>query len=121
MIESEALDFPFVKSLPKRDKKKAVSMWEAFQELQRLTEKHGMLMPVRFAARILGVSVQRVYDLMNEDRLGFVKADGKIFVTGDSVTAYAKSERKAGCNLRYRDKAKLAFQYGGDLRETMTE
>ena len=96
MFEAQALDLPFVADLPKREKSKVVRVWEAFQELTRISETEGIPIPQSFAARILDVSPQRVCDLANEGRLTVVQVNGTRFVTENSVVAYAKSERKAG-------------------------
>jgi hypothetical protein len=96
MFEAVATDFPFVAELPKREKSKVVKVWESFQELSRVSAVEGMLIPQAFAAKVLDVSRQRVYELSGEGRLKVVLVNGHKFVTEKSVIDYAKSERKAG-------------------------
>lgn len=95
-FEAQPLEFPFVERMPKREKSKFVRAWDAFKELSRVTEEKGMLIPQSFAAKVLGVSRQRVWDLVQADRLETVEVNGVTWVTENSVIAYAQSERKAG-------------------------
>jgi hypothetical protein len=89
-------EFPFVEVLPKREKSKFVRVWDRFQELSRLAEGKGMLLPLRLAAQIIGVSKQRVVELCENGRLEVLELAGERFITENSVVAYAKGERKAG-------------------------
>lgn len=96
MFESEALDFPAFAHLPKRDKSRIERVWDSFQELSRVSEQKGMLIPQVYAARVLDVTPQRVTELIRRGILETYKVHDVPFVTGNSVVAYAKSERKAG-------------------------
>ena len=100
MFEATGFDFPFLADLPKREKSKVVKVWETFEELSRVTAIEGMLIPQSFAAKILDVSRQRVYELSGEGRLKVVPVNGHLFVTEKSVVAYATSERKSGRPLK---------------------
>lgn len=96
MFEAEALDFPAFAHLPKRDKSRIERVWDSFQELSRVSEQKGMLIPQVYAARVLDVSPQRVTELIRRGILETYNVHDVPFVTGNSVVAYAKSERKAG-------------------------
>lgn len=96
MFEAAAIDFPFVAELPKREKSRLVKAWDAFRELSRITEVEGMLIPIPFAAKVLDVSRQRVYELAGDGRLKVFMVNGHQFVSEKSVIDFAQSERKAG-------------------------
>lgn len=96
MASENVAEFPFVEGLPKREKSKFERVWDRFQELSKAAEGKGMLLPLRMAAEIIGVSKQRVQDLIGEGRLEVLELSGERFITEVSVVAYAKSERKAG-------------------------
>lgn len=96
MTQIEAREFPFVESLPKREKSKWRRIWDHFQELKRVSEVKGMLVPVRLGAELLGISRQRVDELVADGRIEVVEVDGRRFATEVSIVEYARSERKAG-------------------------
>jgi hypothetical protein len=131
MDNAATLDFPFVEDLPKladlpkRERTKLQKVWDRFEELSKLQEEKGMLMPVRFAAKILDVSRPRCDELIHNGDLECIDLDGQRFVTGNSVVAYAKSERKAGRPLKVQtskeSNARIAWrilgQIGSDLQQ----
>lgn len=92
-LESE---FPFMAGLPKREKTRLQKVMEHFREIKAISEKKGMLVPARLAARILDVSAARVNDLMKSGTLERVEVNEHPFVTEESLIEYAASERKAG-------------------------
>jgi len=96
MFDAVANDFPFVAELPKREKSKVVKVWESFQELARISETEGVLIPVSFAAKVLDVSRQRIDELIAGERMKCYLVNGHRFVSENSVVEYAKGERKAG-------------------------
>jgi len=96
MFEAVATDFPFVAELPKREKSKLAKVWGHFQELSRISEVEGMLIPMAYAAIVLDVCRQRVYQLAEEGRLKVIEVNGHQFVTERSVVDFAATERKAG-------------------------
>lgn len=96
MVKAEQFDMPFVKDLPKREKSCWVKVWEAFQEFKRLTDKHGSLLPQTMAAKVAGVSAQRIDQLCNEDRIERVYFNEHPFIIEESFLAWARSERKNG-------------------------
>jgi len=96
MTEAEAFDFPFVSELPKREKTKFRKIWDTFQALRALTAEKGTLVPSSLAAKILGVSRQRVDQLIQEGRLECHSVDGHNFISEASFVEFAKQERKTG-------------------------
>lgn len=96
MFEAEATDFPFVAELPKREKSKMVKVWDNFRELARISQSEGMLLPQVMAAKVLGVSRGRVFQLVESGQLKFVDVFGERMVTENSILAHMKTERKAG-------------------------
>ena len=116
MTKSEALDFPFVDALPKREKGRFQKVWDHFQAIQRLVESTGMLIPSKLAADIAGISQQRIDQLMDAKVLEKVYYHGHPFVTQDSFLSWAKSERKAGRPLKTPGtmgaKVKMAREFG---------
>jgi hypothetical protein len=101
MFEADALEFPAFAGLPKREKSKLHKVWDAFQELSRVTEEKGLLVQQSIAARLLDVSPQRVNELVKAGRLETHNFNGVPLVTENSIVSFAKSERKSGrpCNL----------------------
>jgi hypothetical protein len=96
MFQADATEFPFVAALPKREKSKLTKAWENFQELGRIAEREGMLIPQSMAAALLDMSRQRVNVLVNEGRLRVVQVNGQSYVAGNSVRDYAQAEHKSG-------------------------
>lgn len=97
MTEISVSEFPFVAELPKRAKGKLQTLWDAYSELSKLTEEHGMLIPCSFAAELAGVSRQRIHRLCEQGDLVTVNIGPRQrFITEASFVEWAKSERKAG-------------------------
>lgn len=83
-------------SLPKREKAAVMGAWEELHEFQEMVKANGAAIPVIFAARVLNVSRQRVYELINEGRVKTVQLGGHTFITSDSLVEWGRGERKAG-------------------------
>ncbi len=64
-----------------------------FRELSR---KHGGLTQVGMCSLVLGVSTQRVYQLIEAGRLPSVEILGKRYVLCDELEAFAAVERSSG-------------------------
>jgi hypothetical protein len=96
MFEAVANEFPFVGELPRREKRQTANLWERFREFSRLAESKGALVPPYVAAGLLGVSQQRVSQLMKAGRLERIEFEGQPFVTENSIVDFARSERKNG-------------------------
>ena len=89
-------EFPFVQELPKREASKAMGVIEHYRELQRISQDEGMLIPQSYAAKVLRVHRSRVFQLVEDGRLKVVEVNGERYVTGNSVDAHLRSERKTG-------------------------
>lgn len=100
MFEAEALEFPAFADLPKREKSKVAHVWDTFRELSRVTEEKGMLVPQTFVAKLLGISTQRVHQLVAEGRFETYEMNGIPLITENSIVAFAKLERKSGRPLK---------------------
>lgn len=96
MHEAAVTEFPFVEAMPKREKSKLAKLWEHFQELKAIAAEKGVIIPQNYAADLLGVSRQRVHQLVNDGRLEAVEVRGIRFVTEASVMEWAKAERDKG-------------------------
>jgi hypothetical protein len=121
MNEAGVNEFPFVQGLAKREKGKLENLWEVLKRAKEIAEEKGMLLPARFAAKLLGVSQQRVGQLMDSGKLERVELNGHPFVTESSVTDYAMSERKAGRPVKIIDEAaekgttRAAWNFGKEV------
>ena len=96
MNGAETMEMPFVAALPKREKSRVVKLLEHVAEMSKLVESKGMLIPVRLASSIVGVTHQRISALMEAGVLERVDYNGHPFVTEKSLIAWARTERKAG-------------------------
>ncbi len=72
------------------------SFMDRLKEVYRIVEEKGPLIPVTFAADVLGVSRGRIYQLIEAGTIEAVEVGRYSYVTGDSVKAYNDTERKAG-------------------------
>lgn len=95
-MEVTVNEFPFVAELPKRDAKKVKTLWEEFKDLSAIARERGAFVPTGVAAALLGVSKQRVSELIKLGRFEVVSIHGRNFVMEDSIVAFAESERAAG-------------------------
>jgi len=89
-------DFPFVGELPKREKGKIATLWDALMEASAATKEHGSLVPINFAAELLGISRQRVHQLLDDGKLTPVFFHRQRFVSENSLVTWAKAERDKG-------------------------
>lgn len=90
------LEMPFMATLPKREKRAVMDAWGELAEFCEMIKQDGAAIPVTFAARVLNVSRQRVYELINEGRIRTVELGGHVFVVADSLVEWGRTERKAG-------------------------
>lgn len=99
MFEATAHEFSFVNELPKREKSRWAKLWEQFQRASDSAAQHGIILPQAAAAQLLGVSRQRVFQLVEEGRLQTVELAGCRYVTESSIRAFAEAERRSGVHL----------------------
>jgi len=95
-VMAEVADFPFVAELPKREKSKIASLWDKIDEAREIIEKEGVLLPPSFVGKILNISRQRVYQLIDSGRFKVVDLGGHSMITENSILEWAKSERQVG-------------------------
>lgn len=116
-MEAATIEFPFVAALPKAERTEHQRLRDHLADIKNIIQIRGMIMPARFAASLLGVSRQRVQELVEDKTLEAVEFDGRRYITESSVVAFAQSERKAGRPLKTpQTKAevwKMSKQYAG--------
>lgn len=93
MQDVQALELGF--SLPKPAGKVA-RFFEFTRRFQGLLEKHGPLYPATMVAKALGVSRQRIYELVEQGYLVQVKVDHHAFISEASVKEWIAQERRGG-------------------------
>jgi hypothetical protein len=96
MFEAAATEFPFVEDLTKREKSKVLSFWDQLKAFKKVVDREGNLLPLKFAAKLLSVSPQRVDQLVEEGRIKRVEFAGHVYVTENSLLEFAKLERRNG-------------------------
>jgi hypothetical protein len=69
-----------------------------WREFSRISKLQGGLVPVSVVPNILGVSRQRVHQLVEEGTFSHWTFYGKKWVSQDEVVAFAKLNRQAGEN-----------------------
>lgn len=112
MHEAAISEFPFVEALPKREKSKMGKLWEQFEQTRAAMQVHGLLVPQPYVAELLGVSRQRVHQLVNEGRLASVLVGNQRMVTEQSMLAWAaathtSSDRPSLASQIFKAAAKL--------------
>lgn len=99
-------EFPFVSELPKREVNKVRSLWDELYDFAVQVSTHGVPVPPTAAARLLGVSNARVYQLIDAGRLKTITDPaGRQAVTLNSLRVWAEAEHKNG-----RPSLKVALQ-----------
>jgi hypothetical protein len=99
VFDSTATDFPFVASLPKREKtrrQKLIDEYHAFCELNRGSPP----LTLSCAAEFLGVSPQRVWQLCESGRLKKITFLGRSFIKFDGIYELTTEDRKTGVHTK---------------------
>ena len=96
MNEGDQHEFPVAAGFPPAPKSRFVRLCEDLQELAAVVADKGLFLSQSKTARLLGVSTSRVGQFVDEGRLDVVIVDGTRYVTGASLKAFAKIERKNG-------------------------
>lgn len=73
-----------------------VSRRSLLQELASAYEQHGSLIPQNMIPRLLGVSRERVRQLIHERKLVVVRVDDRNFIPWDSFKYFCAEERNKG-------------------------
>ena len=89
-------EFPFAATLPVREKSELAQLWEELRDLREASKERGVAIPIGSAAVLLGISNQRVHQLIADGRFTPVELHGKNYICEDDIEAYAKSERVGG-------------------------
>jgi hypothetical protein len=89
-------EFPFVASLPKREKTKRMKLLEVIDALEAVQVEKGPVIPQSLAAEILGVSRARICQLVDEGRLESFDLNGTRFVFAKSFLEFCKEDRPTG-------------------------
>jgi hypothetical protein len=107
MFDAVITEFPFVETLPKREKSKLAKLWDHLAEVRSVTAEKGPIIPQVMAADLLSLSRSRIGQFVDEGRLEAVEIHGVRYVTADSVEAYAKVERLNGRPLKQLTKRQM--------------
>jgi hypothetical protein len=128
--QAEVMEFPAFAELPlggktKREKTQLAKVWDAFQDIRKVVEEKGMLVPQTFASKVMGVSHQRIGELLNNGKLESVEFNGTRFVTEESLIAFCKTERKTGrppkLPTTYGEAAKRSIEYAKETVKNAKE
>ena len=110
-----ANEFAFVALLPKREKGRVSRALDLVEELTRITEEQGPMIPSPLAAKVLNISRQRMHQLIQDKRIPVVEVQGHHFVTKTALIGFANTERKDGRPIspptRFTEQVKLAWDY----------
>ena len=96
MHKAQALEFPFMPEVPRRERSRLNLLIDQLNEWKAAEREHGTMLPIRFAAKLCGVSHERLGQLVQEGRIVRVDLGGHVYVTEKSVIEWAQSERKVG-------------------------
>jgi hypothetical protein len=95
------LEFPFAAALPVQSEDdsalpRAERARRRLSLLKAMVASKGLYVPVALTAEILGVSVQRVHDIVRQGHLEKVQVHALTFITESSLVEYVHSERRNG-------------------------
>ena len=99
--QAPGLEFGFVEGIPVKEpglvEQGARALAEVMRQYEEATKEHGPIVPMATVAEQLGVSTQRVQNLVNEGRIASVGIAGRRWVIGKSALEYlAAGPRKPG-------------------------
>jgi hypothetical protein len=94
MTKTKTIEVPVVGGAPLPEKK--MGMLRFLLSLRRITNEEGGLVPLTMAATVLGMSKQRVHDLVKEGTLRAIEFGGKKWLSGKELESFVQLERKAG-------------------------
>jgi len=77
-----------------------MTLWDRMIEVHEISKTHGQHWPVSVAAEALGISTQRVYQLIEDGRFVPIVVNGRKYISMSSIQAYAESERLSGRGKR---------------------
>lgn len=96
------LEFPFTAEMPvasepdlsKLPRNERVA--RQVEAMRAMMDKRGALVPLPLVAELLGVSKQRVHDIIAQGHLEKISIHGHRYVPEDSLVAYVNTERRNG-------------------------
>jgi len=94
------------------------------EALMRYSQERGGLVPQRALPDVLGISRQRVHELVQSSQFEVVKIEGIPFVTGRSIDAWEKDTDHAKGGWRYRrgtvwERVKASVKIGVDVGDAV--
>jgi hypothetical protein len=92
--ETSGGELPIMAELPRRKVRK--SILDTLREFQDISSREHGLVPLAVAATILGLSRQRVHDLVKEGTLVPIEAYGKKWLSGDQLKSFVQLKREPG-------------------------
>lgn len=95
-VHIDASEFPFVQELPKREKSRRMKLLDVLEQLEERTRQKGPVIPQTLAAEILGISRQRVGQLVEADRIESFLLNGTRFVFLKSFVEFCQEEKRTG-------------------------
>jgi len=96
MADATASDFEFVKELPTRKVRKGVL--ELAREFAAISQRQGGLIPQAMAATVLGVSRQRINQLVKEGTFSVWTFYGRPWLSQAEIVDFARLRRGEGEN-----------------------
>ena len=95
----------------------ALAVLEQFREFKRISEQRGGLVPQAVAGTVLGVSRQRIHQLISEGTFSVWEFYGMNWLSQEEVVSFGKLKRAAGEN-QYKPSVKRLWKVS---RETGKE
>jgi hypothetical protein len=101
-MTTDVSEFPFVAELPKREKGRVRTLWDALDGFIDLVEQHGPPVGFTMAAKLLGLSRERIYQLADAKKFTVIMSpDGRQVIGAKSLVEFAETERKNGRPLKF--------------------
>lgn len=115
-------DFPFVASLPASERKSALaSVRDVVEEAERVFLDKGPVLPQGIVAEMLGLSRQRVWQLVNAGRLEAVEVGGQRFVLTRSLRTYQKGVGGRPRKASFVQNVRLGVKAGLEVGKAMAK
>lgn len=102
MTTADISEFPFVADLPKREAKKVANTWDELRLIVKIIKEDGPPVPFGACALALGVSKQRISQLVAEGRLKTIEYAGSRHVALNSLEEFARLNRVSGRPVGWR-------------------
>jgi hypothetical protein len=96
MFEADAMQFPFLAEVTPKTSTRVQRIVRAAKAIAEAVERNGSIIPREMVAGLVGLTRQRIHQLIESGDLVQVEIEGHAFVTEDSLVEWLKVERKAG-------------------------